>query len=792
MKKNLIFLLFFRLLSHLNGYIYDCDKINDSIDQSTRLRFLNTSFIINNFNSFSEINIECSAIFEHIDYIEITPKKALILDSTLNLNGLHLYKSPIFYYFSNLKGINVNLDLINSIPTSSEKIINLQIIIQYGIFDFYFTNTKILENEAECNSYRVQDKNFLTNLNKLRLANAIFSSKVCPMLFMSSKFQTLSLATITNSFINKNQLFFMSINKTNSKLIKFDIEALEIFIYYEILNKDLLNEHLFKNVRTIRIDSANLYDVDHDLFINNHDLQTIQWFIQNIRQFFCITQNKWLNSIKNSNLISRRIVYVNFYEYQPEFNIYEKYKYPDEDFCLFIDFENSIYAIIDPGEKINCTCTVIWILKNTKLLFQVTPTHDYSPYFGSQIPLLYCLYEKNYNDLFNKCDFDAKIKHCQTSEFPKKYKSESIFTLNTQLDLIYLLKFFQYILYVYLNQIFSFIGILTNTFVIVVVLNIKNIKKDKTNEAKKKKEKMFNYILIHSVFNVFYCFLMAFKPITLCLFFTPSLFCSRIAIEIETQWFKIIFIEFFGNIAKICCNVSYAAISISRIILTGTKKNKGCMKKFDFMNIKFFFVVLVVLSAVFSIFKIFQFSLNRFNLMNNYYTYYFSVTLSKRNDFYCISHDNDFWYCKFWDTWMIVNNVINDILFFIISIIFDIIVLKNISSMINNKKKMVENFKEEEEEKKRKRILKMIIINGIIFTLSHLPEFILSIFWLLFQNSNLIFTFDVSNLNEFGQFFIYLTIISQLSINIHFNSLFKESFYNLILKFKKKCSNPIK
>jgi hypothetical protein len=51
--------------------------------------------------------------------------------------------------------------------------------------------------------------------------------------------------------------------------------------------------------------------------------------------------------------------------------------------------------------------------------------------------------------------------------------------------------------------------------------------------------------------------------------------------------------------------------------------------------------------------------------------------------------------------------------------------------MIKSKKSMVDNFKEGEEEKKKKRILKMIIINGIIFTFSHLPEFVISILLIL-------------------------------------------------------------
>ena len=117
---------------------------------------------------------------------------------------------------------------------------------------------------------------------------------------------------------------------------------------------------------------------------------------------------------------------------------------------------------------------------------------------------------------------------------------------------------------------------------------------------------------------------------------------------------------------------------------------------------------------------------------------------------------------------MIINNFLNDLVFFIVNLILDIAVLAKILSMIKTKKTMVENFKEVEEQKKRKRILKMVVINGIIFTFSHIPELLIS--KMIFKNKLDICTyFECSIFNEFGQFLIYFSIMSQLSINYNFN-----------------------
>ena len=127
--KKLTMFYFFTFLLKLKSEFYDCDRLNNSIisgeiilGDTKKIQpdydylsffFYFISLQINDFNSFAEINISCSQYFNS-NMIEITPKKKLILDSSFNLKGLYLYTVPKTIYFSNLKGIDVNLNLINS------------------------------------------------------------------------------------------------------------------------------------------------------------------------------------------------------------------------------------------------------------------------------------------------------------------------------------------------------------------------------------------------------------------------------------------------------------------------------------------------------------------------------------------------------------------------------------------------------------------------------------------------------------------------------------------------------
>ena len=134
-----------------------------------------------------------------------------------------------------------------------------------------------------------------------------------------------------------------------------------------------------------------------------------------------------------------------------------------------------------------------------------------------------------------------------------------------------------------------------------------------------------------------------------------------------------------------------------------------------------------------------------------------------------------------------VNNFINDVLFFVFTLVCDIALLNKIRNLIKNKEKMVENFKESEENKRKKRILKMIIINSVIFMLSHLPEMVSSILIFFYQNKlNFCAKFKCDKLNEYAQFFIYFTIIAQFGVNKQFNSLFRQSYEILKLKVKNR------
>ena len=478
------------------------------------------------------------------------------------------------------------------------------------------------------------------------------------------------------------------------------------------------------------------------------------------------------------------------------------YDYPEQDFCLFQHFPHKklVYPLVDPGLKINCSCTILWLVKYTSLYFPyINSTNEYQSYIGPAddsydyvyVSLAYCLFMPNIEQMYQKCEFDKLKMKCNKSEFNSNETNiGKKFQFNNDYDLVYLIKFFEYVLLVILNPIFAFLGIITNLMVVYVIYMMKYSKNSLKNNKNRPKESMFDHIMIHSVFNAVYCIIMMLKLVNECLYITPSLFCSSVLIMESSQYFKIIFIEFFGNIIKICCNVSYTAVTLSRLILMHNKRD-GCFKYLKKFKIIYYLLILFVVSSVLSIFKLYQYKVDGlgFRLVGNA-----EFPSEIRNLIYCVELEYRFSECKIFNGIKMFNNVINNILFFLLTIILDIILLNGITDIIRHKMKVLENIKLEEEEKKKKKLSIMVLVNGVIYLISHLPEFLTMSLLIVYNDSLVTFCLNkmrCDKLNEMAQFFNYISILSQFSINKNFNRLFNETYQEILHKIKKKlnCHN---
>jgi hypothetical protein len=172
---------------------------------------------------------------------------------------------------------------------------------------------------------------------------------------------------------------------------------------------------------------------------------------------------------------------------------------------------------------------------------------------------------------------------------------------------VYILKWLEFIILIVLNPTFALIGLLFNLLVLNVISHLrKHNQKSKDFNASKN---MFRHININAGFNVIYCLIMMFKLLNECLFYSSSLYCSKAAQLVSVQWLKIVLIELFGNAIKICCNISYIGIGLSRFILISSK-NKGIISKFYSLRTSIYATVLILFGVLLSLFKLFEYKIN--------------------------------------------------------------------------------------------------------------------------------------------------------------------------------------
>jgi len=233
-------------------------------------------------------------------------------------------------------------------------------------------------------------------------------------------------------------------------------------------------------------------------------------------------------------------------------------------------------------------------------------------------------------------------------------------------------------------------------------------------------------------------------------------------------------------VIKLCCNFSYLSFTTSRFLLSANKSSKA-YKKFEKLNIKLYYFIIFAFSILMSIFKIFEYQINEVYLPNKSYPF-------KKYD--VGSCENGDFYCTLFRVFNIINDFIKDVLFFFINLIIDIFLFIISKKNLKNKMKISKDKKTIDVAIKFKnKMNRMVILNGILFFIAYLPEFITNITLIIFDKkiNQFCYQFISCNLlNEFAQFFNFLSIGLQFFILKKFNKSFNKNYNELKSNFLKR------
>ena len=636
------------------------------------------------------------------------------------------------------------------------------------------------------------------------IGRVFYNNPVCPFVFVNSKIQQLHLYQISNSLIFKNRLSFFKVNESIQKN-NWKTNTLEIYyldIYSE--NISLLNVDKFacKNVKFLLI-IGNINGIEKGLFKNFPILKFVSLKNDAFVNFFH-SGTEWMNSLNadldvnldNKHAFRRNVhrlisLEINVFRFFT-FNTY--YDFPNEDICLFRDFPHNqlVLPIITFGEfvkkNLTCSCTLIWLLKNMEYFFEndfkkFDPNVIIQPDFQNDfdnITIRKCFREINFTREYEACNFAQRFNNCELKKF-KMYPSTGVF------NLVYLVEWFQYIIDVYFRTFLCCFGILTNFLTISVIRNKKHVKSFNN--------KMYKHILVNALFNILFSSTQLLALMNICIFPKTS-FCSDVYKDIAVQYINIYFILFLGNSFRLTCTFSYISFSVTRFSLSTLKANNKCRIFIEKINLKRYYSIYFLVSLLFSSFLIYEHRVNSnfskldVDFLNDAYDVRYCEKINfefqKWHRIFFVSQ-SFFNKCNLFKSLNLINNIIKNVLSLILSLVLDILMIRY-SSKVIEKKKALNCPHLEEALKLKTKLNKMIITNGILFFISHLPEFIVTVVF-IFSKSYILSLFctlayHCSDLLKTAQSFFFLSIAFQIFIFLKFDKNFQKSICDI---FPFKC-----
>jgi hypothetical protein len=309
----------------LSKYIY---KENDLDDRNI------TWTVINNFENFDDLTLECNQTYNFTKYVSLWPRKPLIIDKSFRLNELmdeNQVKLIKFFLIGNLKGID-----INSKPFILPKYRYQQITMAYLFFsklDAYSNSLLIDADKCDLETYNTTS-NYLQYFYGITVYDVYFPKKWCPLFFRNFDLVDIVFFDIKNSFLMKNRVNFHRLNSSNIYL-KY-LLSLQLIMTFEVLDQNNLSPDLFRNVESLGL-AGILYGIQDDLFKDFQKLKMIDFAISNLKEFFHLG-NKWMNylninvtRINTDEDLKRRLLILKFIYLKQTVSFDLMYEYPNED-----------------------------------------------------------------------------------------------------------------------------------------------------------------------------------------------------------------------------------------------------------------------------------------------------------------------------------------------------------------------------------------------------------------------------------------------------------------------------
>jgi hypothetical protein len=473
-------------------------------------------------------------------------------------------------------------------------------------------------------------------------------------------------------------------------------------------------------------------------------------------------------------------------EYEPTL-----YTYPDRDLCLFASFpqNKSLYISLyahDGGYRTlnNCTSTLKWLGRN---FYNNASADSNNVYTSCSWPNSTGLNDTQIDEKLQICNFTNQTFKANWPIYPDFYEARLV-----NIFIVQLIPFV-------LIPLACLIGLFLNKMI------IQTIQKNKNKELK---EDFYKYMSANAKFNCIYCLIFVFYPMTSCNWRPSYYFCSILFTSSFAQYYKIVVMAYFGEVLKMCANISYLMMTVNRYLLVG-KDHAPWLVTIAKLELKWVIRGSFLFSALINIGHGFEYQATEdwlFSPLRNDFYYNF-VTYNLYIDYPAPNVGQAFFY------FTIVYFAINFLAFFVLNTVVEVKLVRRMHKEMKEKRERMAKMnatgavssdgsanqqdknkkKEEEDEKKERRVVKMVVLNGIFNFVLRVPDLFVVMeneaFWTSIRALGYLGILEVgfkSIFADIGYFTYILSFSTNFLIFYYFNSKFKEAV--IFISEKKKRS----
>jgi hypothetical protein len=598
----------------------------------------------------------------------------------------------------------------------------------------------------------------------------------CPYVFSNAQMEWVAIYGLADAVLIKNIWSFMSEKKLNETTINSNIQGLVLRGYGYNLDTSLMHPLVFEQTEWIRIYNS-IKSIQTDLFQYFRRVSILFFQLNSLRNFFHNIGIAWTTSLPLANL-----PLLFFSPTDSSWIDGPVYTFPDTDFCLFGQYpqQNSLTFVFNSLNK--CTSTLLWLLFN---YFTKDMSNLFYNYPHSKI--IYSICANSSNGTF---DFEPLLARCNITHDTGE---TTIYAEFYQVK--YIIEFIEDLLIFLGIPCACLLGLFLNTLIIYAVHK---------NKEKELKDSFYAYMSLNAVFNCMYCVIFLFYPVSSCINSWTGFFCSSIRQLNVVQFFKIVFVAYFGETFKMCANISYILMNVNRYMLIG-REHKPLFENISKWDLKWVVGLTFISSALINVGHGFQYSLND-SKSYSWFTsnFYIFVEPSYPDD---LSIDDSLSLYIY----TLVYFLINFLLFFVVNTWVEVTIVRKLHSELADKKKRLggmgmemttaavirssatisatlmtsfrKNRRREIDAGAERRAILMVVINALINFFFRLPELIV----LLAQSDSLMtnnFIYEFFNtftdLQTFPTYLMYLFYICTFSSNFLiyylFNQKFKQTF----------------